>query len=122
MEISEGKMNQTNTLIQRLTNAIFRQEGMPADHHNPGNLRSAPWIKNPIIARGFWQPTSRAEGVAGAAHCVALRISKGQSLVQLISAWAPPSDNNDTTAYIAHVKEWAAIPDENAPLYNFLLD
>jgi hypothetical protein len=43
----------------------------------------------------------------------------GQSLTQLISAWAPPSENN-TAAYIANVKDWAQIPDENAPLWTYL--
>ena len=108
-----------NDLIQRVTLAIFRQEGMAPDNHNPGNLRSAPWLQHPTIVMGFWHPDSRAQGVAGAAHCVALRIAMGQSLRQLISAWAPPRENK-TEDYIAHVKEWAAIPDENAPLWDFI--
>lgn len=107
-------------LIQRITEAIFRQEGMPADYPNPGNLRAAPWRVLPAIAYGFWHPDSRQEGIAGAAHCVALRIAMGESLVDLISAWAPASDHNHTLAYIANVKEWAAIADENAPLWNYL--
>jgi hypothetical protein len=108
-----------NDLIERITNAIFRQEGMPPTWTNPGNLRSAPWRINPPTVNGFWRPATRAEGVAGAAHCVALRIAEGQSLSQLIAAWAPPSENN-TGAYLANVKEWAAIPDVNVPLWNFL--
>jgi hypothetical protein len=111
-----------NDLIQRLVNAIFRQEGMPADFKNPGNLRGAPWLEKPVIsaATNFWLPASRAEGVAGAAHVVALRIAEGESLGTLISEWAPPSDENATETYIQHVKEWAGIPDENVPLRNFL--
>ena len=88
---------------------------------NPGNLRAAPWLSNPLIVLGFWRPNSRAEGVAGLAHCVALRIAEGETLAQLITAWAPPSDGNNTAAYIANVKNWAAIPDENVPLYNYLV-
>jgi hypothetical protein len=110
-----------NDLIQRIANAIFRQEGMPADNVNPGNLRAAPWLTNPLISNGFWIPLTRGEGVAGAAHVVALRIAMGQSLTQLISAWAPASDGNATATYIANVKDWAAIPDEHQPLYNFAL-
>lgn len=109
-----------NDLIQRVTNAIIRQEGMAPDFPNPGNLRSAPWLFKPTILNNFWVPASRAVGVAGAAHCVALRIARGESLRQLISAWAPAGDHNNTEAYIAHVKEWAAIPDENAPLWSYL--
>ena len=112
-------------LIQRLVAAIFRQEGMPPDYTNPGNLRGAPWMKVPTLIRGangtFWNPASRAIGVAGAAHVVALRIAEGQTLTQLISAWAPPGDHNNTATYIANVKTWAAISDENVPLWEYIL-
>ena len=107
-------------LIERLTLAIFRQEGMPADYPNPGNLRGAPWASHPVIAGGFWKPRSRAEGIAGAAHVVALRIAMGQSLETLISAWAPASDHNNTSKYIANVKAWANIPDETVALWDYL--
>lgn len=109
-----------NDLIQRITNAIFRQEGMPADYTNPGNLRGAPWLKIVPMRNGFWEPTNRAQGVAGAAHVVALHIAEGNTLTQLISTWAPISDGNKTAAYIANVKAWASIPDENIPLMYYL--
>lgn len=108
--------------IQRLVNAIFRQEGMPADYPNPGNLRGAPWLHSPVVANGFWQPSSRAEGVAGAAHVVALHIAEGNSLAQLIEIWAPLGDGNDTAAYIANVKSWTGISDETVPLWSYLLN
>ena len=108
-----------NDLIQRVTNAIIRQEGMPADFKDPGNLRAAPWRQRAVIVHGFWCPASRAEGVAGAAHEVALRIAEGQTLFQLIRAWAPPSENN-TSAYVQNVAEWAAIPDINVALWDYL--
>jgi hypothetical protein len=107
-------------LIQRVTEAIFRQEGMPSNWTNPGNLRSAPWLSNPVIHNGFWIPVSRQQGIAGAAHCVALRIAEGQTLTQLISAWAPSSDGNKTSIYIANVKLWANIPNENVPLVSYI--
>jgi len=109
-----------NDLIQRITNAIIRQEGAPIVALNPGNLRGAPWMSSPPIKNGFWVPPSREAGIAGIAHVVALRIAMGQSLTQLISAWAPPSDHNDTAAYIANVKSWCSIPDETKPLWDFL--
>ncbi len=121
-----------NDLITRIVNAIIRQEGMPPLFSNPGNLRTAPWYHSPylllaamsypapVITGGFWIPPSRNAGVAGAAHVVALRIAEGQSLAQLISAWAPESDGNATAAYIQNVKEWAEIPDETVPLWNFI--
>lgn len=79
-------------------------------------------------ANGFWLPRSRAEGVAGAAHVVALHIAEGDSLSQLIGGkpgyggWAPVSDGNKTAEYIANVKNWAGIPDEKLALWNYILD
>lgn len=133
-------------LINRLTDAIIRQEG--STDNNAGNLRDCPWF--PMVSgkpdnqgktisyrvypdgskvqtetKGssgqFWAPRTKAEGVAGLAHVIALRIAMGQSLRQLISAYAPPSDKNNTEAYIAHLKEWARIPDSEVPLWNYLL-
>lgn len=113
---------------------------MGSDHLNPGNLRDAPWFPRAINTnsgpryypgtspavllqyhKGFWVPRSRAEGVAGAAHLVTLKIAEGFSLSQLIGIWAPPSDGNNTAVYIAHVMEWAKIPNASDPLWNFLL-
>ena len=108
-------------LIQRIVNAIIRQEGMGPTYFNPGNLRAAPWLVRPIIRDGFWQPSSRAQGIAGAAHVVALHIAEGNSLTQLINIWAPESDGNDTPSYIKDVMEWAKIPNATDPLYTFLL-
>lgn len=107
-------------LIQRLVEAIFRQEGTAEDYTNPGNLRGAPWLKDPVIVGHFWRPTTRAEGVAGAAHLVALRIAEGCTLTQLISIWAPIEDGNDTHRYIANVQEWAQIPEIDVPLWEYL--
>ncbi len=133
-----------NDLISRITNAIFRQEGESPAHPNPGNLRDAPWFPKGTDGKryypgeiingsksqklqysssgGFWVPRSRAEGIAGAAHVVALHIAQGDSLEALITRWAPPTDGNDTKAYIAHVAEWAGIPDTKLPLWNFIQD
>ena len=109
-----------NDLIERIVNAIIRQEGEPATALNPGNLRAAPWLNRPIISGGFWVPVNRAAGVAGIAHVVALHIAEGNSLSQLIAIWAPASDGNDVAAYIANVKDWANIPDETAALWSYL--
>lgn len=116
-----------NDLISKITNAIFRQEGMGPTYRNPGNLRGAPWLHGTPysvvpMAGGFWAPTSRAQGVAGAAHVVALHIAQGDSLEALITRWAPSSDGNDTQAYIANVALWSGIPDVKLPLWNFIQD
>jgi hypothetical protein len=101
-------------------NAIIRQEGMPPFHPNPGNLRFAPWLYHSLLSNGFWVPATRQQGIAGAAHVVALHIAEGNSLTQLISIWAPPSDNNNTQKYIENVSEWASIPDVSVPLYTLI--
>ena len=109
-----------NDLIQRITNAIMRQEGMGQSYPNPGNLRAAPWLQHPLIVNNFWVPATRQQGIAGAAHLVALHIAEGNSLTQLISIWAPASDNNNTQKYIQNVAEWSCIPDVNVPLYTLI--
>lgn len=106
-------------LIQRITESIFRQEGGGPTALNPGNLRSAAWLAHPTIENGFWQPLTRMQGVSGAAHCVALRIAEGQTLRQLINAWAPPSENN-TSAYLTNVQTWAGIASPDVPLWNYI--
>lgn len=123
-------------LIQRIVAAIIRQEGMSPTYTNPGNLRAAPWFSfrpslgtlYQVYADGtkvefsnrFWSPRTRQEGIAGAAHVVALHVAEGNSLRQLISIWAPPSDHNNTEAYMANVANWAQIPDVDAPLWTWI--
>ena len=115
-------------LIQRITEAIFRQEGEPAIALNPGNLRGAPWLSHPLIdSHGFWVPVNRQAGIAGAAHLVALHVAQGNTLTDFIAGhpgvyggFAPGADHNKPAVYIANVKEWANIPNENVPLWNFI--
>ena len=109
-----------NDLIQRIAYAIIRQEGMPTSNNNPGNLRNAPWLPNPVIVNGYWKPDRRIIGTAGLLHIVALRIAEGKSLAQLITSFAPPTDKNPTSQYILNVKAWANIQDENVALWNYL--
>ena len=116
-------------LIQRIVTAIIRQEGEPETAHNPGNLRGAPWLPGPQPMKGgFWYPPTRAEGVAGLAHLVALHIAQGNTLADFIAGhpgvyagFAPGSDHNNTLAYIGNVKEWAEIPDEDTPLWSYII-
>jgi hypothetical protein len=136
-----------NDLIQRITNAIFRQEGMGPDHANPGYLRDCPWFARiagggrmypeevdgaaePVkYANGFWVPRSRAEGIAGAAHLVSLHIAQGNTLRDFIAGhpgvyagFAPGADKNDPATYIANVKLWASIPNTDLPLWNYIME
>lgn len=105
-------------LIDKICSAIATQEGRFYTN-NPGDLRSAPWITSPKIVGGFWQPDTRAQGIAGMYHQVALDIARGSTLSQLISKWAPPLEN-DTVRYLANVKKWTGIVDENQPLQELL--
>lgn len=109
-------------LIGEIVTAIMKQEGASLTSNNPGNIRAAPWLVNPIIKNNFWQPRTRNEGIAGIYHIVALHIARGESLTQIIYSWAPPSDNNPTAKYLANVKQWAKIPDEHVALWNYLGD
>ncbi len=118
-----------NDLIQRIVNAIIRQEGMKPDYVNPGNLRGAPWLTAPLIINNFWRPVSRNVGVAGLAHLVALHVAQGNTLTDFIAGhpgvyagFAPGADKNDPATYIANVKLWAKIPDENIPMWNLIID
>lgn len=107
-------------LVDDITRAIFRQEGMSSVYTNPGNLRGAPWLTNPTIVGGFWRPATRQMGVCGAGHVVLLHIAEGQTLRQLIDVWAPESDGNNTAEYVANVSTWANIPDIDQPLWNLV--
>ena len=116
-------------LIQRVVAAIIRQEGEPEWAVNPGNLRGAPWLlTKPVIDdKNFWKPTTRAEGIAGLAHLFALHLAQGNTLRDFIAGhpgiyagFAPGADHNDDAAYIAHVQEWAAIPNADQILYELL--
>lgn len=115
---------EAGALIQAIVNAIIRQEGEPETALNPTNLRWAPWLptKSVVIKDGFWVPSSRADGIAGAFHVVALHVAMHNTLTELISLWAPASDGNDTTAYIADVQRWAGIVDANIPLYTLITE
>jgi hypothetical protein len=41
-----------------------------------------------------------------------LKIARGLNLEQLISAWAPPSDGNDTASYVRFVAGRLGIPSD----------
>ncbi len=113
--------------IEAIREAIIRQEGAPPLAHNPGNLRGAPWLTHPVIADGFWLPTSRQMGVAGLDHLIALHRAQGNSLTDFIAGhpgvyagFAPGADNNNDAVYVKNVMTWAGIPDATVPLWDFV--
>jgi hypothetical protein len=118
-----------NRKIDALMEAIAEHEGWnPPDadstsggsrayrNHNPGNLRSSPYAHS--VVDGFavfrndfvgfmalhWDLMQKAKGntVTGL---------NGQSSIRdLIYKWAPPSDNNDTEAYVRSVEKYMGVP------------
>ena len=114
-----------DNLISLIASAIATREGffvpgsLPSRHNNPGDLRAAPWRTNPTIQGGFWVADSLPMGVAGLYHQIALDIARGYTLRQLITAWAPPSDGNDTGNYISETARRTGL-DPDTPLWNFL--
>lgn len=114
--------------IETIREAIIRQEGEPDTALNPGNLRGAPWLPRPIIGTtGFWIPESRAEGIAGLDHLIALHRAQGNNLVDFIAGhpgvyagFAPGADGNNDAVYVANVMKWTGIPDATMPLWDWL--
>src|SRR5579862_8104520 len=118
-------MSNPVNILFNLASAIATQEGffktgtLPQRNNNPGDLRAAPWLAHPVIVNHFWVAGSRAAGVAGLYHQIALCIARGESLRQLINIWAPESDNNNTSAYLANVAKWTGITNLDEPLQNY---
>ena len=126
-------------LCDSIVAAIVREEGRPLTDTNPGDLRDCPWFpRNPVHVTGrlyldgtavafkslgtegqFWNPRSRAEGLAGAFHVVALHVAELNSLAQLIVDWAPPNENR-TLLYLQNVQKWTGITDASVPLASLI--
>ena len=113
-------------LLGLICSGIAFQEGWwtpdsrPQRNLNPGDLRAAPWRSAPQFSGGYWKAASEAEGIAGLYHQVALNIARGYSLAQLVNAWAPASDGNDPTVYLANLMKWTGITDATVPVWNLL--
>ncbi len=84
------------------------QGGQP--QNNPGNMRPAG------ASTGFRQFSTPQEGLAAMDQNLQAYAGKGiNTLSGIISRWAPPSDNNNTQAYIADVSKRLGV-DPNQPL------
>lgn len=113
-----------NPKIEALMRAITKHEGWIAPseangmrgsrsyrHHNPGNLRSSPFMLFAhegfaVFANDFvgymalhWDLMQKARGqtVTG--------LNANSTIADLMRVYAPPSDNNDTEAYILFIEK-----------------
>lgn len=122
--------------IDQLAQAIARQEGAidasgnwigagrSGRNNNPGNLRDyrkqdGSWAIWPSLVHddgGFPQFPTLSDGWAALKRDLGLKISRGDTLEALITAWAPPHEN-DTGSYIRNVANWTGIP-TGVPLMN----
>lgn len=125
--------------IQRIALAIAEQEGWKTPkeagndcgsrswrNNNPGNLRSSPMQSGSdggfavfkTEQGGFaaleWDLTQKCKGNTSTG------LGPNSTLRQLIFKWAPPSDNNDTEAYLAAVSHMTGISPDT--LLGTLLD
>jgi hypothetical protein len=109
--------------VELIACAIATQEGwfdpgtLPQLHNNPGDLRFAGQI-GAFRPLGWSAPTgaepiaafkSRGSGVAALFRQVWLQVASGQTVRQIISQWAPPTENN-TSAYLQDVLAWTGLP------------
>lgn len=108
-------------------------EGIPAGgsrsfrNHNPGNLRRSPFqdhteagfaiFKNDIIGwiALAWDLTEKAKGNS------VTKLNGSSTLRQLIYAWAPPNDSNDTEKYLEDICKWTGL-DESETLQSIILE
>ena len=112
----------TNRLLN-IPEAIAREEGWnltpPARcrrNCNPGNLDFEPWqvqfgAKLETVKTGvarFAAFPDAPSGFAALVHLCGFPKYKGKSLLNLITAWAPPSENN-TNAYLQNVCRWTGL-------------
>lgn len=130
MERAYGKGTYYKTmvkpLVQALANAIAKQEGyfnpVPSRakrNNNPGNIwdgviegkKKRIWPRLPIDDKGFIIFPKPEDGWAELIRQIELKISRKYSLIQLLTDWAPPNEN-DTNTYIKNVSNWLKINPE----------
>lgn len=111
-----------------IASAIQNQEGyypgsLAYTNNNPGNLRYVGQAGATQGSGGFAQFPTYEAGYQALVSQINLDATRGTdaagnpttTVAQLISSWAPASDNNDTSAYISSVSSQTGF-DPNAPL------
>ena len=78
-------------------------------NNNPGNLKASPYTQKlpgftGVDSGGFAVFDSTQSGAAAQGALLGTYIDRGINTVsKIINRWAPPSDNNDTSSYVAQV-------------------
>lgn len=72
----------------------------PKSNKNPGDLRASP-LPRQKDKHGFVIFNSDAEGIAATIYQLCLFAVRGFTWKQALTAWAPPSDGNNTDLYIS---------------------
>ena len=86
-------------------------------HHNPGNLRRSPFAHSVVDGYAVFQ-----NDIVGwnAFHWDLMQKARGQTVTKLgpkstlrdlIFTWAPPSDNNNSEAYLQDVVKKSGLPE-----------
>lgn len=95
--------------MSKLARVIAAQEGfgikgaIPTLRHNPGDLRHSPHSSHPGDANAIGTIGTDEEGWADLERQLGLYAKAKWTLRQMVMAYAPPADGNDTQAYLARV-------------------
>ena len=97
-------------MIPRIAELIASQEGynvpgsIPWTHHNPGDLRHSPHsFHSPMAPDAIGSIPTAEEGWEDLIRQLNLYAARGLTVGQAIYEWAPPSDGNNTTAYLMYI-------------------
>jgi hypothetical protein len=110
--------------VELLACAIATQEGwftagtMPSRLSNPGDIRFAGQANAQRDPSGFAKFSSGPAGITALFRQLWLQVSTGQTVREIVYAWAPPSENN-TAAYLANVLKWTGL-DADVPVLQLL--
>ena len=105
--------------VELLASAIATQEGYftpgttPSARNNPGDIRYAgqKGALPPAKPNDIATFTSLPLGVTALHRQLWLQVAQGQTVRQIIAAWAPAGvDGNNNTAYLANVLAWTNLP------------
>lgn len=103
-DAADSVFNFVDTAASRVTNLIGSRGYR---NNNPGNLRTVrvnPWQGQCADDGGYGVYDTPANGTRALGHQLRAYSNRGlNTIAKIISTWAPPSDNNDTAAYIADV-------------------